>query len=85
MHALKTIIKATFLGAFLLGFIGMGVGGVGSLFIWPGSNLGPPVGAAYGLVIGVSIGFLLGLVFGVVRSLKPRLAHENPQKNDGVH
>jgi hypothetical protein len=85
MHAIKTIIKATFLGAFILGFIGMAVGGVGALFIWPGSNLGPPVGAVYGLVIGVLVGFVLGLAFGAVRSLKPRSTHENPQKNEGAH
>jgi len=75
-----TTFKATFLGAFFLGLIGLGVGGVAALFIWPGSNLGPPVGALYGLFIGILLGSILGFVFGEVRSSKPRVAHENPEK-----
>ena len=85
MHAIKTIIKATFLGAFFLGFLGLGVGGVAAAFIWPGSNLGPPVGAIYGVLLGILLGSVIGLVFGIVRSLKPRVAHGNPEKIERVH
>ena len=85
MRAIKTIVKPTFLGAFFLGFIGLCVGGVAALFIWPGSNLGPPVGALYGLFIGIFLGSVIGFVVGVVRLLKPRVVHENPEKTERAH
>ena len=67
MDAIKTILKATFLGAFFLGFGGGLVGGVAALFIWPTSNLGPPVGAIEGALIGIALGVLAGFTFGLVR------------------
>ena len=67
MDAIKTILKATFLGAFFLGVGGGFVGAVAALFIWPTSNLGPPVGAIEGGLIGVTIGILAGFTFGLVR------------------
>jgi tetrahydromethanopterin S-methyltransferase subunit C len=85
MHVIKAILKPMFLGAFLLGFVGLGVGGVAALFIWPESNLGPPVGALCGLFIGIAVGTVLGVVFGIVRLLKPRVARENPSKNEKAH
>ena len=75
-----TTFKATFLGVFFLGLIGLGVGGVAALFIWPGSNLGPPVGALYGLFYGTLLGSILGFVFGEVRSYKSRVLHEKTEK-----
>jgi hypothetical protein len=85
MHAIKTIAKFAFLGAFLLGFVGLFIGGVAALFIWPGSNLGPPVGAVYGLGIGILAGGVLGCAFGLVRLAKPGPASPDPGKNDGPH
>ena len=67
VDTIKAIVKATFLGAFFLGFIGGFVGAVAALFIWPSSNLGPPVGAIYGVLIGVPIGVLSGFITGLVR------------------
>ncbi len=67
MDAIKTIVKATFSGAVLLGFIGGFLGAMAALFIWPSSNLGPPVGAIYGVLIGVTLGVLSGFIFGLVQ------------------
>ena len=67
MDAIKTILKATFLGAFCLGFGGGLIGAEAALFIWPTSNLGPPVGAIEGSLIGAALGVLAGFTFGLVR------------------
>ncbi len=67
MDAIKTIGKAMLLGAFLLGFFGGVVGAIAALFIWPSSNLGPPVGAIEGFLVGAPIGILFGLIYGVSR------------------
>jgi hypothetical protein len=80
MHTIKTIVKHAFLGAFILGFTGVFVGGVAAIFIWSNSNLGPPVGAIYGLFIGILLGFVAGFIFGVAFLRKHRDAHENLQK-----
>ena len=85
MNVIKAIVKSMFLGAFLLGFVGFGVGGVAALIIWPEANLGPPFGALCGLFIGIAVGTVLGVVFGIVRLLKPRVARENPEKNEKAH
>jgi hypothetical protein len=85
MHAIKTIARFALLGAFLLGFAGLLIGGVAALFIWPGSNLGPPVGAVCGLGIGILAGGVLGCVFGVVRLAKPGPASPGLGKNDDPH
>lgn len=65
---------------FALGLIGLLVGGVAALFIWPGSNMGPPVGAIYGLVIGLPLGLAGGLIFGIVRVVKHRAADADPAR-----
>ena len=82
---IKIIIKAMFLGAFFLGLIGLGAGGVAAVLIWPGSNLGPPVGAVYGLLIGIMLGAALGCIFGLVRFLKPRIRNEDSHKTHKTH
>jgi gas vesicle protein len=80
MQAVKTIVKTTFLWAFVLGFAGIWVGAVAAIFIWPNSNLGPPVRALYGIFIGILLGAIIGFVIGIVRSRTPRVAHQNPEK-----
>jgi hypothetical protein len=79
MHAIKSIAKSMFLGAFVLGLMGGFVGGVAALFIWPGSNLGPPVGAIYGVFWGVVAGAVLGFAWGMMRMFKsgPRVSEPN--------
>ncbi|HWC61367.1 MAG TPA: hypothetical protein VHC44_16865 [Verrucomicrobiae bacterium] len=67
MNTLKTILIATFLGAFFLGLGGGLIGGVAGLYIWPNANLGPPVGAIEGAGIGIALGVLGGLIFGLLR------------------
>jgi hypothetical protein len=51
MQAIKSIVTATFLGAFGLGFIGIFIGALAALIIAPEANLGPPVGAVCGLFL----------------------------------
>lgn len=85
MQPIKTIVKATFVGAFLLGFMGLLIGGLAALLIWPEANLGPPVGAVCGLFIGVLVGSVLGAVFGIVRLRKLRVAHESLERNERAH
>ena len=80
MQAIKTLFKSAFLGAFLMAFAGFCFGGVAALFIWPGSNLGPPFGAIYGLGIGLVAGAIGGLALGVVR-LQRRSSAEHREKN----
>ena len=72
VKAIKTIAKTTFLGAFVFGFLGGVVGAVAAVFIWPSSNLGPPVGAIEGALFGVTIGIFSGFVFGLVRVIAPK-------------
>jgi hypothetical protein len=79
METVKYVAKVCFLGAFFFGFAGLLVGGLLALVIWPGSNLGPPVGAGYGAFWGALTGLVLGFVFGLVRSTCSR-AH---LKRDG--
>jgi hypothetical protein len=85
MNVIKAILKPMFLWAFLLGFIGLFIGGLAALIIAPEANLGPPVGAVCGLVIGVLLGSVLGGVFGIIGLLKSRVTHENPDKNEKAH
>jgi cbb3-type cytochrome oxidase subunit 1 len=81
MQPLKSIIKAMLRGALLFGLVGIFVGAVVAMIVWPDSNLGPPVGMVYGLFWGVVTGAVLGFVFGVVRvsALKHGVAHENSE------
>jgi len=81
MQPLKTIIKAILRGALLFGVIGIFVGAVVAMIIWPDSNLGPPVGMVYGLFWGVVAGAVLGFMFGVVRvsAMQHGVAHENSE------
>ena len=81
MQTLKSIVKATLQGALPFGFIGIFAGAVVAMIVWPGSNLGPPVGMAYGLFWGAGAGALLGFVFGVVHlsALHSRGANENSE------
>lgn len=82
MQPIKAIFKFTFLSAFVLGFIGLWVGAVAAIFIWPESNLGPPAGALYGIFVGVLLGAVLGFVFGIIRSQKSRVAREEPERTE---
>ena len=83
MQAIKSIVAATFLGAFGLGFIGIFIGALAVLITSPESNLGPPVGAVCGLFLGLLIGAVLGFAFGIIRSFrsKPRVPHGNSEEN----
>lgn len=56
-------------GAVACGIAGIFVGGVAAGFIWPGSNLGPPVGMVYGAIAGAIVGAILGFGFGLRRLL----------------
>jgi hypothetical protein len=85
MNVIKAILKPMILGAFLLGFIGLFIGGLAALIIWPEANLGPPVGAVCGLFIGIMLGSVLGVVFGIIRLQKPRVTHESPEMNETAH
>jgi gas vesicle protein len=85
MQPIKSIVKCTFLWAFFLGFIGLWVGAVAALIIWPELNLGPPAGALYGIFIGVWLGAVLGFVLGIIRSQKSRAAHEDLEKTERAH
>ena len=86
MEAVKSVAKACFLGAFFFGFAGLLVGGLLALVIWPGSNLGPPVGAAYGFFSGILTGLVLGFVFGLVRSTcsKAHLKRDGCERHAGA-
>jgi hypothetical protein len=85
MNSIKAILKPMILGAFLLGFIGLFIGGLAALIVWPEANLGPPVGAVCGLFIGILLGSVLGVVFGMVRLPKPRVTLENPDTDERAH
>ena len=56
---------------------------VAALFIWPSSNLGPPVGAIYGVLIGITLGVLFGFIFGLVQvCARKRKAGSEDLKNE---
>src|ERR1043166_2653641 len=69
LFVIKSIIK----GAVACAVAGVFVGGVAALLLWPGSNLGPPVGMFYGAIWGAIVGAILGLAFGV----KPLLSSKS--------
>ena len=75
LFLIKSIIK----GAVACAVAGVFVGGVAALLLWPGSNLGPPVGMFYGAIWGAIVGAILGLAFGLKRLLssKPRTVSDN--------
>jgi hypothetical protein len=66
MRTISVILKAIFRCAFVVGLAGSFAGGVAALFIWPGSNLGPPIGAMYGLAFGGVTGAAVGLGWGIL-------------------
>ena len=70
-------------GAVACGIIGIFVGGLAAVFIWPGSNLGPPVGMVYGAIGGAIFGAILCLAFGLKRLLssKSRTESDNSESH----
>jgi hypothetical protein len=78
------LIKSMIKGALACGVAGIFVGGAAAGFIWPGSNLGPPVGMVYGVIAGAVVGAILGFGFGVRRVLssKPHSSSDS-SKGDG--
>jgi hypothetical protein len=78
MVPLRSIVKGTLNGALLFAVIGIFVGAVVAIIIWPGSNLGPPVGMVYGFFWGALVGVVLGFVYAIIRLYiwKPPVAHE---------
>jgi hypothetical protein len=79
MLPLKSIVKRTLNGALLFAAIGIFVGAMVAIIIWPGSNLGPPVGLVYGFFWGAVVGGVLGFVYAMIRLTiwKPPVAHEH--------
>ena len=62
-----------------MGFSGIFVGAIVAMVIWPGSNLGAPVGMVYGFFWGALVGAMLGFGFGLVRLLAFKASDENSE------
>jgi hypothetical protein len=80
MQPLKRILKVMLRGTLLLGFAGIFVGAIVAMVLWPGSNLGPPMGMVYGFIWGALVGALLGFGFGVFRLFAFTPSDQNSEK-----